>query len=277
MGLKKVKFDKIKLLFKDILFRINDDNVFALASQLSYSIFFSIFPFMIFLMAVLALFTRDGSNVLEWIRIFIPGQIDKFFSGTIIKVVESGNAKLLPISLIGTFYAASTGISAVISCLNMAYDEKETRSLIKVGLISIIYTVFLMAVLIFVFVFLIFGEVNGKFLSDFFHISVYYKIIWNYFRIIFSSIILFLLFVSLYYFIPCRKLTLKEVLPGSIFSEVGWFMISVMFSFYINNFTSYNVIYGSIGGVMAFLTWIYFCSLILLIGGELNASLKIKV
>lgn len=77
----------------------------------------------------------------------------------------------------------------------------------------------------------------------------------------------------LYKYTPSRKLRTKEVLPGSIFTTISFGITSFIFSFYVNNFGNYSKLYGGIGAIIILMTWIYLFSVILLLGGELNASI----
>ena len=83
------------------------------------------------------------------------------------------------------------------------------------------------------------------------------------------------IFAALYHFTPCRKLKWKDVMPGAIFTTIGWVVCSLLFSLYVNNFGSYSMIYGSIGAVIILMTWLFLISEVLLIGGEINATLTL--
>jgi membrane protein len=82
-----------------------------------------------------------------------------------------------------------------------------------------------------------------------------------------------LVFTFVYHFTPSRRFRYREVIPGSIFSTLGWILTSLVFSFYINNFGNFSRTYGSLGGIIALLVWLYWISIIVMLGGELNASL----
>jgi membrane protein len=79
------------------------------------------------------------------------------------------------------------------------------------------------------------------------------------------------IFTLLYIFVPCCKIKLKDALPGAVFSTGGWIITSLLFSFYIGNFGSYTRLYGSIGGIVILLVWIYISCIIIILGGEINA------
>jgi len=87
---------------------------------------------------------------------------------------------------------------------------------------------------------------------------------------------MFCVFILLYMLTPSRRLSLKEVLPGSAFSALSWILVTTLFSLYINNFADFSKMYGSIGGIIALLVWLYWISIIIMLGGELNASLAQK-
>jgi len=83
------------------------------------------------------------------------------------------------------------------------------------------------------------------------------------------------IFALIYHYIPSRRLKWREVIPGAIFSTLGWIVVSFGFAFYVNNFGDYSKVYGSIGAVIILLTWLYLTSVIIIIGGEINASIAI--
>ena len=71
-------------------------------------------------------------------------------------------------------------------------------------------------------------------------------------------------------FAPSKRLKSKEVIPGAIFSTVGWIVVSFGFSFYINNFGNYSRFYGSLGAVFILMTWLFLISMIFILGVEIN-------
>lgn len=82
-----------------------------------------------------------------------------------------------------------------------------------------------------------------------------------------------IVFTILYLLIPHRKVRIIEVLPGTLITIVAWISISLLFSFYVNNFTNYANIYGSISGIILLLVWLNLSCLFLLLGGEINAAI----
>ena len=78
---------------------------------------------------------------------------------------------------------------------------------------------------------------------------------------------------AIYHYTPCRRLIWREVIPGAIFSTIGLVVVSMGFAFYVNNFGNYSRVYGSIGAVIVLLTWLFLLAIIIIMGGEINATL----
>ena len=86
------------------------------------------------------------------------------------------------------------------------------------------------------------------------------------------------IFALLYKFSPCvekrKNIRLKNTLPGAIFTTIGWIITSSCFSYYVSNFGKYSTTYGSVGGVIVLLVWLYISSIIIILGGEVNAAIE---
>ncbi|WP_312287624.1 YihY/virulence factor BrkB family protein, partial [Terrisporobacter sp.] len=97
--------------------------------------------------------------------------------------------------------------------------------------------------------------------------------IWNLCRYVVGIITVIIILMNLYRFTPNKKLYFKDVLPGAIVSTLCWLVASFCYSFYSNNFARYDIIYGSLGGIIVLMTWVYLSSWTILIGCEINARL----
>lgn len=263
--------NKCIVYIKDLIKRFNSDDVLALSSQLSYSLLFSFFPLIIFLMILIGMSTISSEDVLIGLKRLVPMSTFNLIHGTIVEVVDTKRGHLIPLSLIFIVWSASTGFSAVIKALNKAYDEEEHRSFIKVQIIALLFMLSLIFILIGTILLLVFGEGFGKAISISLGLSIYFIFTWNIIRYIIIGFAMILIFAFLYHYTPCRRLRWIEVIPGSIFATVGWIIVSIAFSFYVNNFGNYSLIYGSLGAVIALLTWLFLSSIIIIMGGELNA------
>ncbi len=260
-------------LVKDLYFRFNDDDVPALASQLAYYFILAIFPFLIFLINLINITPVTSEQALHDLSKVMPTTAYDIIKDVISHVSNTNRQTFLSFSMAATIWAASNGMNAVIKSLNKAYDEHENRSLWKVRGLSIIATIAFAFTIILSFILLILGEIIGRNIFVFLGFSNSFKTLWSLIRFISPIVIMFIVFALLYRYMPNKRMKYSEVLAGSIFSSIGWFITSILFSIYVNNFSSYANTYGSIGGIILLIIWLYWISIIILLGGELNASL----
>lgn len=258
---------------KNLLYRFRDDDITALAAQLAYSLLISFFPFLIFLMTLIGFSSIESKDVLAGLSRLIPSSVLELIRNTVIEVVDTRNHNLLSFSLILTIWIASSGFRAVIKGLNKAYDEPERRSFIKLELIAILCTIALNIIIFLTLALLVLGEVIGYNTGVLLGYPEQFKKAWDVFRYILITCTMIFVFAAMYRYTPSKKLTWKEVFPGAIFATFGWFVVSILFSFYVNNFGKYSTIYGSIGVIIILLTWLYMTSIIILMGGEINAAI----
>lgn len=253
--------------------RLLDDDILALGAQMAYYLILSFFPFLIFLMALIGNSPISSQQVLMGLLGILPEEAYILVRNTVVEIVDTKAGGLAPVSGILALWFASNGIGSIITGLNKAYDEKERRPFWLVKLISIIFTLLLSTVIIFSFILLVFSGVIKKQILDGMELEPSYQNLWNTGRYIFISSVIFLVFLILYRFTPSRRMRWKEVIPGAILATIGWLGTSLGFAYYVDNFSNYSRFYGSIGGVVVLLIWLYYSAVIVLLGGELNAAL----
>jgi len=273
------KYDNLYARFlKQLIFRIKDDNVTAIGAQLSYYIVLSIFPFLIFFLNMLSFTPIAREDVLHSMITILPLDIQNILSTLIIETINTSSETLLSLSAITGIWAASKGIMALIRALNKAYDVEETRSYLELRGLAVLFTLALLGLLTIVLLTLVFGEVLGNMLFDFLGIGQNFISFWQYFRVIISLCFMILIFSLLYRFSPSirngSKISFRHSMPGAVFTSIGWIFTSTIFSYYVNNFGNYGKTYGSLGGVIVLLIWLYLSSIIIIMGGEINATIK---
>lgn len=258
---------------KGIYSRFKDDNIPAFASQLTYSFVLSFFPFLIFLITLISYTPIKSEGVLNFLSVILPQASYELVLGTINQAIITRSGTLLPIGVITTIWMSSNGMNAFIKGLNKAFNQKESRPFWKVRGIAIIATLFLVIAILFSFVLLVFGETIGKSIFQLLGFTHIFITVWNIARYLITFVSMSLVFSLLYRFTPSNPPSLREVVPGAIFATSGWTIVSFLFSLYVNNFSNYPNMYGGIGGVIILLIWLYWISVIILLGGELNATL----
>lgn len=256
--------------------KIGDDDIFALGAQLAYYMVLSFIPFLMFLMTLVGFSHLNSDAVLNLLSNVMPTEAFNLIQNTVVEIVDGEQTGLLWISIGLAIWVSSSGFKAVIKGLNKAYGVKETRSYIKLKLISMIYTVLLALIVIATLFLFVFGDVIGHFFIRVLeHPELIYSI-WNFLRYIVVILIMILFFMFLYNATPCIRLGWIEVIPGAAVTTLCWISVSYVFAYYVNNFSNYSRLYGSLGAVFMFMTWMFITSMILILGGEINAVLAEK-
>ena len=273
------KFDnKYAIFLKQLICRFEDDSVTAIGAQLSYYLLLSIFPFLIFFLNILSFTPIVREDVLESLIIMLPLETQRIITSLVMETIMTSSETLLSFAAITGIWAASKGILALIRAINKAYDVDETRSYIELRAIAIFFTLALLVLLTIVLLTIVFGEVLGSKLFAFLGMAEGFIIFWEYFRVIISISSMIFIFALFFRFSPSlrngRKISFKQTLPGAIFSSVGWIITSSLFSYYVNNFSNYSKTYGSLGGMIVLLIWLYISSITVVMGGEINATLE---
>ncbi|MCY6370991.1 YihY/virulence factor BrkB family protein [Clostridium ganghwense] len=267
----KLKSKLNKSVFLRLLNKLREDDIFALGSQLAYSLLLAFFPFLIFLMTVIGFSSVTSSDVLFNLEKILPGPAYELISTTIVEIFDSQNSDLLSFSLLITIWVSSNGFYAVIKGLNKAYADNEERPFWKLRITSILCTFVLILMIIFSLLLLVLGNLLGIYLTRWLNLSSSFNLFWQILRYILTLISMVFTFAIIYILTPTRNLVLKQVLPGAVFATIGWILVSIGFAFYVDNFNNYSRVYGSIGAVIILMIWLFLSSVILLIGGEINS------
>lgn len=278
--------DLLKLKYKDekwfkfldqLVYRYFDDDVTAIGAQLTYYITLSIFPFLIFFLSLIRYTPLADANVLERLLSPLPFQTQKILYDLTIEIIERSNLTLLSFGAITAIISASSGIMSVIRAINKAYDLDELRPFLKLKTISIVFAIGLYIILLVAFSILVTGEVIVRRIFTSYTIPA--VIIWKILKVLVPFFLMLIIFSLLYKFAPSVKKGIRikfiDTLPGAAFASLGWVLISLIFSYYMNNYGSYTKSYGTLGGIMVFLIWIYISCVLVVLGGEINATLQV--
>lgn len=253
--------------------RFKDDDVPALGAQLTYYLILSFFPFLIFLVSLLGFIELSGDSVVAELIRLLPSDASKMIKDILAEVLDNGSGTLLSIGMIATIWSASNGINAILKGLNKAYDIEEHRPFWKVRGIALVTTIFLVVVIALVMLLLILGKTLGQYVFEWLDAPISFQWMWSVLTYAIPIAAMIGAFTLLYWIVPSRKLALREVLPGSIFATFGWMITSLLFQLYMNSFGNYSKTYGSLGGMIILLIWLYISAIMIILGGEINAAL----
>jgi membrane protein len=247
------------------------DDLFAMASQLTYKLLLAFFPFLIFLMSYLAFLDLDTVYWQTTLAKIIPGEAGKVITGFFNEVISTQNMGVLSISLLFALFTASSGFSVVIRCVNQTYGYRNCRGFIRTQLISLLMVVMFAFSLSVMLVLLIFNDVILDHLSTFIHYSESLRYIFDISGVVITSGMLLIITMLVYRLANCKPVKMKNLLPGALFCVVLWIASSKIFSVYVDNFASYSRTYGSVAGIFILIMWLNIVSTSLLLGSELNS------
>ncbi|MEK5236458.1 YihY/virulence factor BrkB family protein [Paenibacillus sp. FSL L8-0470] len=260
-------------LMKQLFQKIKLDDVQGISAQLTYYLILSLFPFLIFIMTLIGYAHISIEDRIAELQQIMPAEAVSIIEEILQDVSEGRSEALLSFGMLATLWAASKGINAIIKGLNRAYDIDESRVFWKIRGIAFLATMIIGVVVLLSILLLVLGswlKTQIFLLAD---LPYGLQKVWDLLQYIVPLFVLFVVFTLLYWIAPSRRLTLKEVMPGAMFSTIGWIITSILFSIYVNQFSDFTKTYGSLGGVMILLIWLYISSIIILVGGEINALL----
>ncbi|AXN39473.1 ribonuclease [Peribacillus butanolivorans] len=264
---KSIKFSK------QLIKEIKEDRVTGLAAEQAYYYLLALFPLLILLLSILPYLNIDIQTAMDTIKTFMPTETVEVIEENIINILSERNGGLLTFGFLGTIWSASNGMNAFIHSMNIAYDVKETRNIIKARFISIILTLGLVVAFIVMLGLPVFGKVIIDLLQQVISLPEEMQSLFSLLRWIIAVVVISLVLTFLYRFAPNKSFPIKHVIPGAVTATVLWLGISLGFSFYVSNFANYSSTYGSLGGVIILMLWLYLSGLIFVIGGEINAIL----
>ena len=246
------------------------------ASSLAFNFFLAFFPSIIVFFTLIPYIPIDGlqETLMELLSAVLPPSTNEITFQALNDIINNPRGGLLSIGFVLALYFSTNGINSLIEAFNVSYHIRETRPLIQQRILSFGLTLLLSLVLIIAITSIIFGKLTVNYLTEYQLISDYAGELVLYVKWLIMLLILFIGISILFHLGPAIKSKWRLFTPGSIFATIFIITTSIGFNYYINHFSQYNKIYGSIGTLMIILLWMYFNSIILLTGFELNASIS---
>lgn len=242
----------------------------AYAAQAAYYIILSAFPFFMFLLTMVKHLPIDQWQMIAYVEANLPTPVATSIT-RIIKEVFTSSGTVASITILTTLWAASKAFCSLIYGLNTVYEHKENRNYFILRLEATLHTVIFSVLLLATLLLLAFGNrITHTLLRHFPSLEDAVFLVIS-IRTSASMCLLILFFLYMYIWIPNRKSSILEALPGAIATAVGWIGFSFLYSFYIDHISNFNNTYGSLTAIVLLMLWLYFCMYMLLVGGELNA------
>ncbi len=248
------------------------------ASSLAYNFMLALFPATIFLFTLIPYIPirHFQDQLLNLLAQVLPENAFDALQDTITDIVKKQNGKLFSFGFLTTLFFATNGVNTLMQAFNKSSLIAETRSYLRRRWVALVLTVVISFSLLIAVTIMIVGHKILHFLQHQFNSEAHgWFLVISILRWIVVIVIFFVTVSLLYRYGPAHKQRWKFLSPGSVLATALAILTSLGFTYYINNFSSYNKIYGSIGTLIVMMIWLYLNSLIILIGFELNASVEL--
>lgn len=255
--------------------KIDEDELSNRSAALSYYFILALFPMFLFLVSLIGLIAGRASqlreNIIATLGHLAPGSASGLVQQVVHQTVTNSGGVKLAAGILGALWAASGGMGAVVTSLNVIYKTKETRPWWKQKLTVIVLTLALALLILVASALVLYGGTIGQLIASRVGLGTVFWVVWRIVQWPMTFLAMFLSFSIIYYFGPdLEQRKWYWVTPGSAIGVALWLVASVGFRIYLHFFNSYSATYGSLGAVIILMLWLYITGFAVLVGGEMN-------
>src|SRR3954466_3891227 len=266
-------------LSKLVIKKIGEDELSTRSAALSYYFLLALFPMLLFLVSMVGVIAGPGSplrdSIVGALGRLAPGSASDLVHTVVSQTFKASSGLKLAAGILGALWAASGGMSAVVTSLNVVYRTKETRPWWKQKLTVIGLTLALAALIIIALVLVLYGGKIGGAIASHVGLGSVFATAWKVLQWPVSFFAMFLSFSLVYYFAPnVGERRWYWVTPGSVIGVALWLLASAGFRVYLHFFNNYTATYGSLGAALILMLWLYLTGFAILIGGEVNQVIE---
>lgn len=252
--------------------RVQKMNIPIHAADAGYFIVLAVFPALVLILSVLRYTQLDAQDLMDLVSGYIPAALESSVEKLVVQTYAYSGPGMVSVSAVTALWSAGQGIVGILRGLNTIYDVEEHRGWLYTRCVSMVYMVLFLMVLILSLVLNVFGE----------HLLELFPVqngLWNFlsgivdFHFLLMLVVQTAMFAAMYMFLPGKRHTFRESLPGAVLASLGWQVFSDLFSIYVDNWSGYSNIYGSVYAMALSMLWLYCCLSILFYGGALNKLL----
>ncbi len=263
----------LQFVLKWFMNKFSENTLSVHAAHVVFFVMVSFFPFVMFFFTLLKYTPLTEDSLIRLLDAVVPSSISQILTTWINEAYHQSSGTILSITVITTLWSGSKGFMGITYGLDKIYNVKNRRNWLVNRLSSLLYTLAFTGILLVSLIVLLYGNRILLAIDSFFSIETPLFIGIFSLRSFLGFTIFFLFFLLLYMFIPDRKPNVKEEIPGAMFTSVLWILFSYLFSIYIDYFTNFSSIYGSLTYIVLFMLWLYVCMNILFFGALINRFL----
>ncbi len=270
MSLKSSK-EVLQNTFRDI----SRNHTSAFAAGLAYYFVLSLFPGLILLAAGLAMLPIPGlfPRILDMISRVVPGESMGLVREISASIISPHGGTLFSFGLLGVLWSVSTGFTALIEAVNVAYAVPETRSLWKTRGLALLMALAVGGLFLLALTVQVVGPDFGRWLAYRFGLGPLLRVLWPYLRWGVTVAFAAAAIMATYKVVPNVRQRVLQILPGAILATGVWILLSFGLGIYFRSFAHFNKTYGALGAAIALLVWVYYTGFVILVGAQLNSEL----
>ncbi|MDQ6621844.1 MAG: YihY/virulence factor BrkB family protein [Pseudomonadota bacterium] len=255
------------------------DRVPNQSAMLSFYFLLSIFPLLLFLIALLGVFLQSGpalqNKLHQYLATVAPSSASSLIDTTLGEISQGSGPVKLSVALLFTWWSASQGMFAIVEGLNIAYGVREARPWWKKYLVASALTIASLVLFAGALLLLIYGGVLSAAVAKHFGHGAVIAGIWQTLTWLLLLAFVLIAFNILYVYAPnVKHQQWHWLMPGTLVGVSTWLLGSYGFKVYLNFFNSYTVTYGSLGAVIILMLWFYLSGIAILLGGEVNSEIE---
>ena len=243
------------------------------SAALTYYLLFAIFPLLIFVSTLLGVLELDIASITAVLAPILPSDVVDIIRTYLEYVAANQSRQLLWFSLVFSIWFPMRSTGCLMHSLRKAFGRSAPENILLGQLRTLLFTIWMIFVIGLTLALVVVGRRALYFLSGFLPLSETFISVWGYLRFIILGLVMALSLGILYQLALGQRRPLREVLPGVGSSLAAWLLLSMAFSYYVENMARYAQLYGSIATIVVVLLWLYMSGQVLILGAELSASL----
>ena len=260
-------------LIRAFAHKISNDGISVLSAHAAFFVIISFFPFVMFLLTLLSYFPFFTETLPSVNLDLLPGAVSSFILQAFTELSGRANGTILSVTVILAIWSASRGILSIMRGLNSIHNIRETRNYYLTRVMATFYTIVFAILLLVMMLIFVFGNQLTLWLVERFPVLGDFALLIISVRTAVGIGVLIFFFLLIFISLPNRKTGILRELPGAVLTAAGWVGFSFLFSYYVDNFSNYTAIYGSLTAIVLCMLWLYACMYILFVGAEINAVL----
>lgn len=243
------------------------------SAALAYYLLFTLFPFLIFLSSLLGLLQLDISEVMRALQPLLPMEVLDVAEAYLEYASRTSSAAMLWFGLVFSIYFPMRAADCLMRAVRRAYHLPRPANQLVYRFKVLLYTVFLLVTIALTLALATVSQRMLAFLGRYVTLPAGFVDLWDFLRFPVLGVVVFGAVGLLYAMAQDTRQPGRNIVPGVVVSLAAWIALSAAYSFYVENFANYSLIYGTLGTMVVLMIWLYLTATVLIMGAEINDSL----